>query len=166
MSYLSCKENGIRIPICLKGQPYLYGFKDRELLCELDWKVMLCINMLSELPSFYLTGFCGNSIWKVIPSLSKWKTSTWGHWMNINKSTSCKVMKSQPQRISVFTEGISRSPSCQEYHDMKSSSRGLWLIAQDDWEMLHHIWIFWIFPGQYLLCHMLDVASLLGPLTP
>lgn len=119
-------------PSAWKGN-LTYMVLKTELLCELDWKVMLCINMLSELPSFYLTGFCGNSIWKVIPSLSKWKTSTWGHWMNINKSTSCKVMKNQPQRISVFTEGISRSPSCQEYHDMKSSSRGLWLIAQDDW---------------------------------
>lgn len=86
---------------------------------------MLCINMLSAPPSFYLTGFCGNSIWKVIPSLSKWKTSIWGLCININRSTSCKVMKSQPQRISLFTEDLSRSPSHQEYPDMKSSSTGV-----------------------------------------
>lgn len=99
-----------------------------KLLCELDSEMMLCINMRSALPPPYLAGVCVNSIWKVILILSEWKTSEWGLCKGISKSTSSKVMKSQPQSISVFAEDISASPSCQGYQDMSHLQAGFgWL---------------------------------------
>lgn len=68
---------------------------------------------------------------KLIPS--EWKTSAYRLCMAITQPTSCKVVKIQPQIISVLAEDISASPTCQEFQATESSSGGLWLIAQGDW---------------------------------